>query len=1251
MSRIFISHSNRDNFTAVVVADWLKAEGWDDIFLDIDATEGIHPGERWERALYDHAAVCEAVLFLLSRNWLSSEWCRREHQLAHKLNKRIFIALIEEIPLDELPGYLTDAYQVVQLAAGRDHRVFHPKLPITHEEGNVTLSAEGLARLKAGLTQGGLDPRFFAWPPDNEPSRAPYRGLQPIDGVDAGIFFGREAQIIEALDALRGLRQAACPRLFVILGASGAGKSSFLRAGLLPRLARDERNFAVLPIVRPQRAALSGPEGFVAALAEASLARGLTITRAEIRDAVGHGAEALRSTLRKIAAERADYARPTLVVTVDQTEEMFRAEGRSEGESLLALLRELVTSDDPPVITIFGIRSDSYDDLAHARSLEALRQQLFPLLPMARGSYQAVIEGPARRLAQTGRKFHIDPRLTDALLHDIEKGGGADALPLVSLTLEQLYQDHHAAGVLSREDYEKFNGLGGAIKAALSRVFVEADKDATIPKDPEARLALLRQGFIPWLAGIDPETKMSRRRIARAAQIPPAARPIIDLLVEQRLLTRGFDEGVGEATIEPSHEALLRQWIDLERWLAEDIGNLATLEGLQRAARDWDGRARDTAWVSHTGARLEEAEAVVSRRDLAAMLTSLDRAYLSACRDKDKQVQRAKRDADERSALLAAHAASSLTMEGSLDAALLLLLDCAHLFDEHSVPDEIRIAFTRVLEKKARLETKVLFPNMVVFETDAALFLVDPATNDVWKLADSIDPLRLKVGTIYDRPIVAMSQSVKGDDVILVRENLQVERVNMNTGAGRMIGIFPAPQTYRGREYDNEGGRWLPAVEFIGNDLLIRQSLLSGYQDGLELNCQIMDSNTGRIVEGIIPSPAIVNGVSLDALSLYHKSGDAGKTFKLRISSSTFVLEDAGLPKDVDGLWRHIPCFEGLDEQHKIAIWEEIKDHAEFFDSKLICKRVGDSMFLITIFVTGSSGIWRDDRFITVEADAIRNIKIQGELSSLNPSNSDLTWVGVNPNPELSYWGASSIGALFNRDAVVRSSGSVKLQFRHPTPPTHARFIGHNCLVVIDAANGYLWAHDFGDRVRKDNTLFSRATNTLIGTEDPVPTLYHGTCVGRSIPRSGEDRLPDGRRIIFDVGTLTTANEKHEIRVVDGDDTMAIPVAEDAWCITVSPDWSRLLVARPSTFEIYDLGRVLGCRSLAEGELSTINWQNSSVRRCFTVSLPWASLLPTLATVYCCGSAGKGQNGSLERFFMGNIPSIMRRLTQRAHSC
>ncbi len=643
MSRIFISHSAKDGFPTVAIGEWLKEEGWDDVYLDVDPDRGTHAGERWQRALYDHASDCEAVLFLVSVNWLTSEWCRREYDLARKLNKQVFIALIDDTAITDLPTSLRETHQAVSLAVGVDHRVFHVTLPVTHEQGHITFSREGLARLKNGLVRAGLDPRFFAWPPTSEPNRAPYRGFDPLDSVDAGIFFGRDAPIIDVLDMLRGLREGANPRLLVVLGASGAGKSSFLRAGVLPRLSRDDRNFSVLPIIRPERAAISGGNGLIAALAVAAEKRGLGVTRAQVQDAVIQGCEQTRVILRALVNDRiVDGERPpTLVVAVDQAEELFRPEGLAEGEPFLALLRDLVSRDDPAVAVLFSIRTDSYDALERTRSLEGLRQHTYALLPMPRGAYQTVIEGPAKRLAQAGRKFDIDPGLTQALLTEIEQGGGSDALPLLAFTLEQLYHDHAAAGKITKEDLGRAKGLKGAIDAAIKRALIAADKDGRIPRDPDARLALLRRGLIPWLAGVDPENKSVRRRIARAAQIPEEARPLIDLLVEQRLLTRDKDKGTDEATIEPAHEALLRQWGLLKGWLEEDFGRLAVLEGVKRASRDWDANKRNLAWAAHGGTRLDEAEKLDERPDLVALLDSVDRAYLATCRDKEKAAREA----------------------------------------------------------------------------------------------------------------------------------------------------------------------------------------------------------------------------------------------------------------------------------------------------------------------------------------------------------------------------------------------------------------------------------------------------------------------------------------------------------------------------------------------------------------------------------------------------------------------------------
>lgn len=137
--------------------------------------------------------------------------------------------------------------------------------------------------------------------------------------------------------------------------------------------------------------------------------------------------------------------------------------------------------------------------------------------------------------------------MLDALLKDIEEGGAKDALPLMAFTLERLYVEHGGDGDLKLSEYEQLGKIRGSIEAAVKKALSSANANPAIPRQEKARLTLLRRGLIPWLAGIDPDTGAPRRRIANFSDIPPEACPLIELLVEQRLLSTDTNKTLAHA--------------------------------------------------------------------------------------------------------------------------------------------------------------------------------------------------------------------------------------------------------------------------------------------------------------------------------------------------------------------------------------------------------------------------------------------------------------------------------------------------------------------------------------------------------------------------------------------------------------------------------------------------------------------------------------------------------------------------------
>jgi WD40 repeat protein len=609
---LFISHSSHDNVAALKVRDWLKEHGWGQVFLDLDPEHGLAAGQRWQEELKKAGERCSGVLVLISPSWLASRWCQTEFLLADHLGKKIFPLFVEPTPLDALPLELRAKFQIADISS-------------------PDKEAEGLERLSIGLKRAGLDPQSFEWPPPGEPNRAIYRGLHSLDEEDAAIFFGRDTAITKALDALRRMRDGAAERMLVILGASGAGKSSFLKAGLLARLKRDEENFLVLPVMRPERAALSGTYGLAASLScDPAKLRSPDDVLAALSNL---RAPVLRSLQRAVEgiAETDTTKPPTIVIAVDQAEELFQGEN-AEAAQAIALIAAAARSTLDTIV-IATIRSDAFERLQHEPSFAELALQPFNLAPIPAAAFKEVIEGPAR-LAKP--PLAIDPALTERLLEDL---AADDALPLLAFTLERLSLRHQGSAKLTLPDYvDTLGGLQGAITEAVDAAFAKAARDPALPSDRAKLEDIARAAFIPALVQFDDFEAAPKRRVERLSALPPATRALVGHLIDERLLTidRQTIDGVEADVVEVAHEAILRQWPALRSWIAEERESLRSLEGLRAAAREWFGHlstgAADQSWLVHRGRRLEAADALMARPAFADALGTVERDYLAACR-------------------------------------------------------------------------------------------------------------------------------------------------------------------------------------------------------------------------------------------------------------------------------------------------------------------------------------------------------------------------------------------------------------------------------------------------------------------------------------------------------------------------------------------------------------------------------------------------------------------------------------------
>ncbi|HUN10058.1 MAG TPA: SUMF1/EgtB/PvdO family nonheme iron enzyme [Aggregatilineales bacterium] len=439
-------------------------------------------------------------------------------------------------------------------------------------------------RIVAGKTEheSEIPPAKPALEWNTEKEGSPFPGLKPFEERHEKVYFGRSREVAEVI------RRMASKRLQVIVGASGSGKSSLVKAGVLPKL----RDNALPPSARWNRVMMRPGSAPFTALHAALQA---VFPSALVDDAVTL-AKAPENLHRMLA--RHPKGEET-VLFIDQFEELFTS-AKDDADAFIAMLQY----PSEYLRVLLTIRSDFYDVLLTHFEKE-LRESTFTLAKPSALVLVEMIQGPAN---VSGLDFE------GGLVEQIVEDAGTDAgsLALVAYMLDELYTAARKRGqsTLTQADYQNFGGVQKVIGTRAEQVFM-----ALRLPEPEKTL----QRVFHALVTVDERSTRQSAERGLFAHDAEAAR-LIDAFVEARLFTS--DKG----TIEVAHEALLREWKLLAEWIARTKDDRGQLRLVEREAEEWDKRGRT---FLPSAERLKPLYAVLNGLGLTqADLSPLLRDYL-----------------------------------------------------------------------------------------------------------------------------------------------------------------------------------------------------------------------------------------------------------------------------------------------------------------------------------------------------------------------------------------------------------------------------------------------------------------------------------------------------------------------------------------------------------------------------------------------------------------------------------------------
>lgn len=599
---VFLSHHSADKPLVEELARRLRDAGVQP-FLD---KWHLVPGEVWQEALeraLDESTTCAVFL--------------GPHGLGAWENEEMRAALDERVKSPEyrvIPVLLQGA---VMPERGRLPRFLSRVTWVDFRNGFA--DEDAFRRLICGVR--GLPPG----PSEGEVAEigvCPYRGLAAFHEEDARFFHGREALTQWLVERLRQ------SRFLAVLGPSGSGKSSVVRAGLVPALRQGalpgSDSWPVLTMkpgsqpldeLAAQLAPVLDPEG------------GRIATLLQLQETLAVSEKALHSAVR-LALTGADERR-RVVIVVDQFEEVFTLCPSEEvRQRFLDNLLYAANVAEGRTVVVVTMRADFYARAAaYPQLADRMSDSHVLVSPMVESELRQAIEGPALQVG-----LEMEEGLADAILQDL--AGQPGALPLLEHALLELWERRQGRR-LTHEAYAAIGGVHGAIARRA-----EEELEKLSPGEQEmARRVLLR------LVQPGEGTEDTRRR-ARFKELPgqnAELKSVIDRLAEARLLTTGRDAASGDELVDVSHEALIRNWPRFRGWIEEGRAALRIQRRLTEQAEEWLRLGRDEGSLLR-GAQLAAAQELVEKR--AGEVNELERGFVAASmalRDREAAEKEAQR--------------------------------------------------------------------------------------------------------------------------------------------------------------------------------------------------------------------------------------------------------------------------------------------------------------------------------------------------------------------------------------------------------------------------------------------------------------------------------------------------------------------------------------------------------------------------------------------------------------------------------